>query len=101
MSRGRRKSKERFPCPLCGADVLIDPLACPECGSDAHTGWSEDPDKWQSDIQVGYGDEDDFDYDEFVRREFAQHAKRSASAPFVANLLCALCVHLLKQPDHP
>ena len=30
-----------FTCPHCGADVPADALACPECGSDQETGWSE------------------------------------------------------------
>ncbi len=31
-----------FVCPNCGAEVPIKALACPECGSDEKTGWSED-----------------------------------------------------------
>ena len=30
-----------FTCPICGADVPIKARACPECGSDEKTGWSE------------------------------------------------------------
>ena len=30
-----------FVCPHCGAQVDIDATACPECGSDDETGWSE------------------------------------------------------------
>lgn len=30
-----------FTCPNCGALVPQNALACPECGSDAETGWSE------------------------------------------------------------
>lgn len=30
-----------FTCPNCGADVPIKAKACPECGSDQETGWSE------------------------------------------------------------
>jgi len=29
-------------CPHCGATFPASRLACPECGSDAETGWSED-----------------------------------------------------------
>jgi hypothetical protein len=32
---------EYFSCPICGADVPIKARACPECGSDEQTGWSE------------------------------------------------------------
>ncbi len=31
-----------FVCPHCGADVPGGSKSCPECGSDEHTGWSED-----------------------------------------------------------
>lgn len=31
-----------FVCPNCGAEVTLKALACPECGSDEDTGWSED-----------------------------------------------------------
>jgi hypothetical protein len=30
-----------FACPHCGAKVPADASACPECGSDNETGWSE------------------------------------------------------------
>ncbi len=30
---------EPFECPHCGAPVPKGRLACPECGSDAQTGW--------------------------------------------------------------
>lgn len=31
-----------FICPHCGAEVPSGAPACPECGSDDETGWSED-----------------------------------------------------------
>ncbi len=31
-----------FACPNCGAEVPSKAKACPECGSDDNTGWSED-----------------------------------------------------------
>jgi len=31
-----------FVCPVCGTEVPIKAAACPECGSDDETGWSED-----------------------------------------------------------
>jgi len=53
-------------CPHCGADVPPNAKACPECGSDEQTGWSE---------QARYDDLDlpdqNFDYDDFVKREFS------------------------------
>ena len=54
-----------FPCPHCGADVPAKANACPECGSDEKTGWSENT------MYDGTGieDPDEFDYDEWQRRE--------------------------------
>lgn len=33
-----------FVCPNCYAEVPWDAAACPECGADENTGWSEDAD---------------------------------------------------------
>ncbi len=52
-------------CPNCGAHVPPNARACPHCGSDDQTGWSEEA--YTSDL--GLPDEG-FDYDDFVRREF-------------------------------
>ena len=30
-----------FTCPVCGEVVAANALACPECGADEETGWSE------------------------------------------------------------
>jgi len=52
-------------CPNCGAEVPPRAKACPECGSDEQTGWSEEA---HAD-GLGLPDEE-FDYDDFVKREF-------------------------------
>ena len=52
-------------CPNCGADVPDQAKACPECGACEKTGWSDEPDYSGADIP-----EADFDYDDFVQREF-------------------------------
>ena len=53
-------------CPICGAEVPPNAKACPECGSDEETGWS-DRARSQS---LGLPD-DEFNYDEFIKEEFA------------------------------
>ena len=53
-------------CPNCGADVPRNAKACPECGSDEQTGWSDAADTGALDLP----DEEKFDYDDFVKREF-------------------------------
>ena len=52
-------------CPSCGAEVPRNAKACPKCGSDETTGWS---DKAYAD-NLGLPDKE-FDYDQFVKEEF-------------------------------
>ena len=54
-------------CPVCGADVPRTANACPECGSDEKTGWSQ---KAASDGLDLPDEGNEFDYDDFVKREF-------------------------------
>lgn len=67
-----RKTKLKTPevCPVCGEDVPPNALACPECGADHNSGWKEDT------LDVSsVPSEDDFDYDEFVQKEFGTEVK--------------------------
>lgn len=69
MARPKLKSPD--VCPVCGEDVPRGSLACPACGADHNSGWRIDSDAHDAlDLP-----DDDFDYDEFVRREFASGAK--------------------------
>jgi hypothetical protein len=54
-------------CPNCGAQVPPKARACPECGADEHTGWSEEA---RAD-GLGLPDES-FDYADFVKQEFGK-----------------------------
>ena len=70
---GRKKTRPRAPevCPVCGADVHRNALACRECGADHNSGWREEGHTHDGlDLP-----DDDFDYDEFTRREFGSPAK--------------------------
>ena len=52
-------------CPNCGTEVPPNAKACPECGSDEQTGWSQEKNA------DGLGlPEEKFDYDDYVKREF-------------------------------
>lgn len=65
------KSKTPDVCPVCGEEVPSRALACPECGADHNSGWRQD-----ADIYDGLDlPEEDFDHDEFVRREFGSSLK--------------------------
>lgn len=58
-------------CPQCGAIIPERAKACPDCGSDENTGWSEDA---QCD-RLGLPGED-FNYERFVEEEFGEKRKR-------------------------
>lgn len=60
-----------FPCPHCGAAVRKGARACRECGSEAGTGWAEDADSLGVDLPTGYRREEEFDYEEWLRKETA------------------------------
>jgi hypothetical protein len=58
-------------CPVCGEDVPRGSLACPACGADHNSGWREDADSYDGlDLP-----DNNFDYDEFVQREFESGVK--------------------------
>ncbi len=52
-------------CPNCGAEVPPKARACPECGADDQTGWSEAARSDGLDLP-----DDSLDYNDFVKREF-------------------------------
>jgi hypothetical protein len=52
-------------CPNCGAEVPPDAKACPECGSDEETGWSEEAHTGGLDLP-----DESFNYETFVKNEF-------------------------------
>ncbi len=61
-------------CPVCGTSVPRTASACPGCGADERTGWSED-------ATAGDGlnlPDEEFDYDAFVAREFHGRDRRSS-----------------------
>ena len=57
-------------CPQCGAEVPPKALACPECGSDYETGWSEEAAAQRLDLP-----DDNFDHEQFVKEEFGEEKK--------------------------
>ncbi len=58
-------------CPQCGALVPPRARACPECGSDEQTGWSERAQAQRLDLP-----DDEFNYDEFVQEEFGGSGRK-------------------------
>jgi len=60
-------------CPVCGEDVPRNALACPECGADYNSGWREDAASYD-----GVDLPEEFDYEEFTRREFGGGSPKPA-----------------------
>jgi hypothetical protein len=59
-------------CPVCGEEVPRGSLACPACGADHNSGWRIDADTHDG---LDLPGNDDFNYDEFTRREFGSGLK--------------------------
>jgi predicted nucleic acid-binding Zn ribbon protein len=83
-------------CPNCGTEVPRNAKACPECGSDENSGWSD----FAHTSSLGLP-EGEFDYDEFVKEEFGPGQARPRGIRwlwwFTALLLIVLfllfCLH--------
>jgi len=58
-------------CPNCGAEVPRNARACPACGADETTGWSEAAGTEHLGLP-----EEEFDYDKYVQREFGAKTPR-------------------------
>lgn len=57
-------ASENFDCPCCGAEVSAGASFCRECGASDDSGWNLENEE-------GFASDDDFDYDEFLDREFS------------------------------
>ncbi|HLP76552.1 MAG TPA: zinc ribbon domain-containing protein [Candidatus Paceibacterota bacterium] len=64
-------------CPNCGAEIPRNAKACPECGSDEDTGWSEEAHAGGLDLP-----DDNFDYDKFVEKEFGSKKPSPSGLPW-------------------
>jgi hypothetical protein len=73
----RMKRQAPAVCPVCGEDVPRGALACPECGADHSSGWREDAGNYD-----GVDLPDEFDYEEFTRREFGPSLKPAGISAF-------------------
>ncbi|QDV70663.1 hypothetical protein Poly24_43890 [Rosistilla carotiformis] len=63
--RRRRTVVDRTPCPHCGAMILETATFCRHCGASDASGWQDETEGYADDMS-----DDDFDYDEFLQREF-------------------------------
>ena len=65
-------------CPNCGAEVPPKARACPECGADEQTGWSDEARVDGLDLP-----DENFDYNDFVKREFGGKSPVPRGHPLV------------------
>lgn len=72
MSRPQPSSKDAdwYACPGCGAEVRVGSRGCPQCSGKS---WEQDEELDGLDLPP---DPADFDYDDFVRREFGRGSAR-------------------------
>ena len=89
--RDTRRREAPAVCPVCGEDVPRGVLACPECGADHNSGWREDVERYD-----GVDLPDEFDYEEFTRKEFGSSPKPAGiSALWWVTALILLALTLL------
>ncbi|CAN5595394.1 hypothetical protein BH20VER1_BH20VER1_14000 [soil metagenome] len=73
-------------CPVCGEGVPRNARACPKCGADHRSGWRDDAAIYDG-VDV---EEEQFDYDEFVQKEFGGGSARKPQVPIVWTLTAIL-----------
>ena len=66
-------------CPVCEADVPPDAKACPECGACYNSGWKDDDDGHEEEIDYNVLDLPDDAYDEEDRRTMERKSKPAIS----------------------
>jgi hypothetical protein len=69
---------DTVPCPYCGEAIKKNAPACPFCGSDEQTGWSDST--YLDDIDLPGENE----YEELVQNEFPEKSNRPKKFPWIA-----------------
>jgi hypothetical protein len=88
-----------FLCQCCGAELPLTATSCRYCGASDESGWGEDYQREDLDVPARYGEEDDdFDYDDFVAREFPDQATGGGdptASRFQVVVVLLICIGLL------
>ena len=85
-------ASESFDCPCCGAEVAAGASFCRECGASDESGWNEEGEQ-------GFATDDDFDYDEYLDREFSIARPLSRGArlrrALIVTIIVLVCISLV------
>jgi uncharacterized membrane protein YvbJ len=76
-------------CPNCGAQVPRNAKACPGCGADENTSWSETA--YASNLNLP---DEEFDYDDFMKEEFGSRSLKPRGIRWLWWLVAILLIGL-------
>lgn len=80
-----------FDCPCCGAEVAGNARFCRECGASDESGWNLE-------AEEGFAADDDFDYDEYLEREFGTARPKTGREQFrravTVTIIVLVCISL-------
>jgi MoCo/4Fe-4S cofactor protein with predicted Tat translocation signal len=92
-------SEDYWVCPNCGEDLPAGATFCRHCGASDDAGWDGDDSLTETDGLDEWDDDSEFDYDEFLSREFPDQAATRDWHPTSRSILLAaialLCIALL------
>ncbi|MGE0606380.1 MAG: zinc ribbon domain-containing protein [Pirellulales bacterium] len=85
------RRRPAFACPHCGETVASGARFCRACGADETT-WTEGSIDAGQLQEAGYDADDDFDYDDYLRREFPDDAASPSSAERTRQIILLVAV---------
>ncbi len=98
MNRRPPSEDDYFVCPHCGSDVPAGAASCRECGASDDSGWDDDYGSAGA-FPDGYAPDADFDYHEFISREFPDQAEpgkdRQSTRWFTGLVIAIVCIAFL------
>ena len=62
-------------CEFCGAEMAVGATFCRECGASDDSGWNDEYDEDYEGDEYDEEEEDAREYEDFIRREFPDHAE--------------------------
>ncbi|MBI2478051.1 MAG: zinc ribbon domain-containing protein [Planctomycetia bacterium] len=84
-------TSNNFDCPCCGAEVSAGANFCRACGASDDSGWNLEEEE-------GFASDDDFDYEEFLDREFSitrpSSLREQAKRILTAAIIILICISI-------